>query len=73
MAFDSAGSLVSFGVDGVLLREVAGSGLPFVTSGCPGCNRPYYNERPGGKLYNYPERPTPEETAKILEDVLGDR
>jgi len=32
-------------------------GLPFLTSGCPGCNRPYYNEHPGGKIYNYPSLP----------------
>ena len=25
-----------------------------LTSGCPWCNRPYYNERPSGPLYNYP-------------------
>jgi len=28
----------------------------FLTSGCPGCNRPFYNERPRGKLYNFPSR-----------------
>jgi biotin synthase len=33
-----------------LLRD----GKAFQTSGCPDCNRPYYNERPGGVLYNYP-------------------
>jgi biotin synthase len=26
----------------------------FVTSGCPNCNRPFYNERVRGPLYNYP-------------------
>ncbi|NPA98205.1 MAG: radical SAM protein [Crenarchaeota archaeon] len=25
-----------------------------LTSGCPGCNRPFYNERPSGPIYNYP-------------------
>jgi len=25
----------------------------FLTSGCPGCNRPFYNERPS-RIYNYP-------------------
>ncbi|ABV32855.1 Radical SAM domain protein [Pseudothermotoga lettingae TMO] len=24
----------------------------FLTSGCPGCSRPYYNDRPGKSLYN---------------------
>ena len=28
-------------------------GTPFRTSGCPSCNRPLYNERPGGVMYNY--------------------
>lgn len=26
----------------------------FLTSGCPDCNRPYYNESPRGPIYNYP-------------------
>lgn len=26
----------------------------FMTAGCPGCNRPFYNERPKGPIYNYP-------------------
>ena len=25
-----------------------------LTSGCPGCNRPFYNEGPLGPIYNYP-------------------
>ncbi|MFO7942431.1 MAG: radical SAM protein, partial [Bacillota bacterium] len=29
----------------------------FLTSGCPDCNRPYYNERPGETPYNYPRPP----------------
>ncbi len=31
--------------------DVAGA---FLTSGCPGCNRPFYNESPRGPIYNYP-------------------
>ncbi|NOZ89609.1 MAG: radical SAM protein [Crenarchaeota archaeon] len=27
-----------------------------LTSGCPGCNRPFYNETPRGPIYNYPSR-----------------
>ena len=29
-------------------------GISFRVTGCPGCNRPYYNERPSGPMYNYP-------------------
>jgi len=28
----------------------------FLTSGCPHCNRPFYNERPRGPIYNFPNR-----------------
>lgn len=27
---------------------------PFNTRGCPDCNRPFYNEKPKGEIYNYP-------------------
>ncbi len=36
------------------IRADVEMGLPFLTSGCPGCNRPFYTERPGGHLYNLP-------------------
>jgi len=54
MKFDVEGRIVDLGVSRQLLRDAVGSGNPFQTSGCPGCNRPYYNERPGGPIYNYP-------------------
>lgn len=41
-------------------------GKAFQTSGCPDCNRPYYNERPGGVLYNYPGPLAPEEVYACL-------
>ena len=41
-------------------------GLPFMTSGCPGCNRPFYNERPSGNLYNYPFLPDTHSVSKDM-------
>ena len=41
----------------------------FKTSGCNGCNRPYYNERPGGVIYNYPRDLTDEEFEECLNDI----
>ncbi len=73
MSFDSDGYLISFGVDGELLRKIALSGLPFMTSGCPGCNRPYYNERPGRRIYNYPVRPQPEEAERLVRETLEEQ
>lgn len=65
------GRLVSFGLEKGQLRQQLQGGAAFQTSGCPGCNRPYYNERPGGFIYNYPRPLTEEEIEKALEPVLS--
>ncbi len=67
MKFDEDERLIDYGVSESLLQQVVETGSPFLTSGCPGCNRPYYNERPGGPLFNYPRQPLPEEIRKIKE------
>ena len=54
------GQLTDFGISVDELQERRG-GEPFQTSGCTGCNRPYYNETPGEELYNYPKILTTEE------------
>lgn len=41
----------------------------FLTSGCPGCNRPFYNESPAGELYNFP---SPELLKRNWEKVRGE-
>ncbi|TFG11569.1 radical SAM protein [Candidatus Thorarchaeota archaeon] len=45
---------LNFDIPNGRLVELISNGSPFRVSGCPGCNRPYYNERPSGPLYNYP-------------------
>lgn len=44
-------------------------GEAFRTSGCPDCNRPYYNERPGGPWYNFPRPMTPDEVRGALREA----
>jgi biotin synthase len=39
----------------------------FMTSGCPNCNRPYYNETPAGPIFNYPFMPGKD----ILTSIMG--
>jgi biotin synthase len=70
MTFDNDGCVTGFGVSKESALEAIDSGEPFLTSGCPGCNRPYYNERPGGPLYNYPKQLLPEEIMEIKR-ILG--
>lgn len=67
MKFDEDERLIDYGVSESLLHRIVETGSPFMTSGCPGCNRPYYNERPGGPLYNYPRQPLPKEIREIKE------
>ncbi|MEM1726219.1 MAG: radical SAM protein [Candidatus Bathyarchaeia archaeon] len=69
MKFDGEGRIIEFGVDPQTLREIINSGKPFQTSGCPACNRPYYNERPSGPIYNYPRPLTGEEILKIFGEL----
>ncbi len=58
MHFGSIEEIVDFGIDKVRLIQLVDSGLPFLTSGCQDCNRPFYNESPGGPIYNYPRNLT---------------
>jgi biotin synthase len=44
------------------------SGTAFQTSGCDGCNRPFYNERPGSVMYNYPR---PLRAHEVEEAIAG--
>ena len=66
--FDNTGRIV-FKLSSKELKETLSSGVAFQTSGCPGCNRPYYNESPRGPFYNYPHPLTNEEVARVLEEA----
>ena len=70
IVFDTKGRIKDFGVASDDLRGIVLTGEPFLTTGCPDCNRPYYNESPGGPIYNYP-RPLRREEIKKAESQLG--
>jgi len=69
MCFDENCCLTDFGVDQHILLQIIRDGKPFQTSGCPDCNRPYYNEKPSGPVYNYPRPCKPEEISEIKRDL----
>lgn len=68
MRFEN-GQIVDFGVPQDVLNRIIESGEPFRTSGCPGCNRPFYSESPRGPIYNYPKRPTRNEIESIKKQL----
>ncbi|MEW6231369.1 MAG: radical SAM protein [Chloroflexota bacterium] len=70
MDFSDEGKIVSYGLTEPQLRGALTGGQAFQTAGCPGCNRPYYNERPGRVMYNYPRPLTPQENQAAVSLVL---
>lgn len=69
MEFDADGRLTSFGIQDRDLLRLVNDGQPFETSGCPDCNRPFYNERPSGPIYNHPWKLTSEDIADIKHEL----
>ena len=69
MGFNEKGNITNFGVSQAQLEDAIRSGTPFLTSGCPHCNRPYYNEKPSGPLYNFPMQPSTQEIKEIEQQL----
>lgn len=65
MLLDKEGKITEFGITNQKLKSIIESAEPFLTSGCKDCNRPFYNEKPSGPIYNYPKKPNKEEIEKI--------
>jgi biotin synthase len=63
LVFDGSGQLRH------LDRPLPMSGEPFQTSGCPDCNRPFYNEQPSGPMYNYPRPLSAEEAMRAIQEM----
>jgi biotin synthase-related radical SAM superfamily protein len=62
------GHIVAFDCNN--LAQLLAGGKAFETSGCPDCNRPYYNEHPGGTMFNYP-RPLSRQECQLAIAVSG--
>jgi biotin synthase-related radical SAM superfamily protein len=69
MRFNADGKITEFGIKKEKLTRIAETGKPFLTSGCPNCNRPYYNEKPSGPIYNYPRNIREEEISAIKQQL----
>jgi lipoyl synthase len=69
MEFDGEGKITGYGLTNEEINAVVESGLPFQTSGCPDCNRPFYNEKPSGPIYNYPKQLNKKEIDEIKKQL----
>lgn len=70
--FNNKGSLETFKINNVELDTIISSGEPFKTTGCPDCNRPFYNERVRGPWYNFPRLPNEIEVEQIKKELYFD-
>lgn len=57
LSYDDRRAIHSYGLSEERLRAALSGRFPFATHGCPGCNRPFYTESPGGTMYNFPGVP----------------
>ncbi|MHA2282457.1 MAG: radical SAM protein [Promethearchaeota archaeon] len=63
--FNNKGDIVRFNLSKKELRDIINDTDAFLTSGCPGCNRPYYTSKPSGPIYNYPRKVKESENEEI--------
>jgi len=69
MRFDSEGRVIDFGISKDQLHHFSSLGEPYMTSGCSGCNRPFYTESPRGPIYNYPRTLSDDERLKVANEL----
>jgi biotin synthase len=71
LTFNNNGDIVKFNLNKKDLWNVVNSTDAFLTSGCPGCNRPYYTSKPSGPTYNYPRNLSTNEKEDIFNSLIN--
>ena len=69
--FNTKGDIVRFYIIKKELKDIINDTDAFLTSGCPGCNRPYYTSKPSGPIYNYPKEIKESENEEIYNLLNG--
>jgi biotin synthase len=70
ITFNRKGDIVKFNLNRIELWNIIDQTNAFMTSGCPGCNRPYYTSRPSGPIYNFPRTLNQDEKEEIYQLLL---
>ncbi|MFX1364316.1 MAG: radical SAM protein [Promethearchaeota archaeon] len=65
--FNTRGEIINININKKELKILIDETDSFLTSGCPGCNRPYYTSKPSGPIYNYPSSLTDKQKEEIYE------
>lgn len=73
-AFNSKEDIINFDINKKELWNIITDNIAFMTTGCPGCNRPYYTSKPSGPIYNFPRNLSDDEkneAYKLLERFVN--
>ncbi|MFW9948750.1 MAG: radical SAM protein [Candidatus Thorarchaeota archaeon] len=71
LVFNSKDELVKYNINKKELWSIIENNNAFETSGCPGCNRPYYTSKPTGPFYNYPRKLKIDEKEEIYNQIMN--
>jgi len=63
--FNNKGQIIKINIIRDDLNTIINDTNAFLTTGCPGCNRPYYTSKPSGPIYNYPRVLTENEKTEL--------
>ncbi|MDD1775733.1 MAG: radical SAM protein [Candidatus Methanomethylicus sp.] len=69
--FDLEGRLVGLDISSAEFKRIFEGGDMLMVHGCPDCNRPYFNERITGPIYNYAKMPEANELLPIEGELVG--
>jgi biotin synthase len=68
--FNLKEDLIKININKKVLQNIIEESNAFETSGCPGCNRPYYTSRPTGPIYDYPRKLNVVEKEEIYNQII---
>lgn len=67
--FNSKGSIINININQTQLKNIIEQTPAFLTTGCPGCNRPFYTSRPSGPTYNFPKELDEREKEEVFNQL----
>jgi len=70
ITFSMKGDIIKFNLNKAELLRIIQDTDAFHTTGCPGCNRPYYTSRPSGPIYNFPRKLTQSEIRSVYDSLI---
>jgi biotin synthase len=70
ITFNMKGDIIKFNLNRAELLRIIQETDAFLTTGCPGCNRPYYTSRPSGPIYNFPRKLTKSEIRSVYDSLV---